>query len=304
MSPSNPRKRWGIPARKGNIPGVTRGQVILITGSSSGIGRATAAAAAARGHRVFATARQTDDLADLSLPGSIDALPLDVTDAGSIERAVAEVLRRCGRLDALVNNAGYGQYGSLEDVALGDWKRQYDVNLFGAVAAIQAVLPALRESGGGTIVNVSSVAGKIAIPFAAPYCSSKHALEAISDSLRLEVAPFGIRVVVIEPGPIATRFGDRARAEVQPFLQKPGPYKEFYVEAERAMEQDFRRGQLPPDFVARVIVQALESRRPRTRYTVTAMAKLGIPAKRFLPDRVLDRAMRGRLKLPKRPRRS
>jgi NAD(P)-dependent dehydrogenase (short-subunit alcohol dehydrogenase family) len=283
---------------------VTRGQVILITGSSSGIGRATVSHAAARGHRVFATARMPDDLASRSRPGAIDVLGLDVTDSGSIERAVAEVVRRAGRLDALVNNAGYGQYGSVEDVSLPDWRRQYEVNVFGALAAIQAALPALRKSGGGTIVNVSSVAGKIAIPFAAPYCSSKHALEAISDSLRLEVAPFGIRVVVVEPGPIATRFGDRARAEVKPFLEKPGPYKSFYAEAERAMDEDFRRGQLPPEAVARVIVKSIEARRPKTRYRVTLLAKLGIPARSFLPDRVIDRAMSGRLKLPRLPKRN
>ena len=303
MSLRNPQKRWGIPARKGNIPGVRRGQVILITGSSSGIGRAAASEAADRGHRVFATARNPEALADLSRPGSIDVLALDVTDTASIERAVAEVLRRCGRLDALVNNAGYGQYGSVEDVTLPDWKRQYEVNVFGTVAAIQAALPALRKSGGGTVVNISSVAGKIAIPFAAAYCSSKHALEAISDSLRVEVAPFGVRVVLVEPGPIATRFGDRARAEIKPLMEKPGPYKAFYAVAEQAMDADFRRGQLQPDAVARVIVKAIESERPKTRYGVTLMAKLGIPARRFLPDRVVDRAMSGRLKLPKPPKR-
>lgn len=280
---------------------MTRGQVILITGSSSGIGRAAASEAAARGHRVFASCRKPDALADLSRPGSIDVLPLDVTDAASIVRAVAEILRRCGRLDALVNNAGYGQYGSVEDVTLADWRRQYDVNVFGTVAVIQEALPALRKAG-GTIVNVSSVAGKIAIPFAAPYCSSKHALEAISDSLRVEVAPFGVRVVLVEPGPIATSFGDRARAEVKPLMDKPGPYQDYYVVAERAMEDDFRSGQLPPEAVARVIVKAIESSRPKTRYGVTLMAKLGIPAKRFLPDRALDRVMSGRLKLPRAPR--
>ncbi len=275
-------------------------QVILITGSSSGIGRASAVEAAARGHRVFASARRPENLADVARPGSIEPLPLDVTDEASVERAVAEVLRRAGRLDALVNNAGYGQYGAAEDVRLADWRRQYEVNVFGAVAAIQAALPAMRKAGRGTIVNVSSVAGKIAIPFAAPYCSSKHALEAISDALRIEVAPFGIRVVVVEPGPIATRFGDRARSEVAPLLSKSGPYKDFYVEAEKAMDSDFRRGQLPPEAVARVILDAIEARRPKIRYSVTVMAKLGIPAKRFLPDRLLDRAMRGRLKLPKK----
>jgi NAD(P)-dependent dehydrogenase (short-subunit alcohol dehydrogenase family) len=275
-------------------------QVILITGSSSGIGRAAVIEAAARGHRVFASARRPEDVAELARPGSIEPLPLDVTDVASVERAVAEILSRAGRLDALVNNAGYGQYGAAEDVPLADWRRQYEVNVFGAVAAIQAAMPPMRKAGHGTIVNVSSVAGKIAIPFAAPYCSSKHALEAISDALRIEAAPFGIRVVVVEPGPIATRFADRARSEVAPLLSKPGPYEGFYVEAEKAMDSDFRRGQQPPEAVARVILDAIEARRPKTRYCVTFMAKLGIPAKRFLPDRLLDRAMRGRLKLPRK----
>ena len=277
-------------------------QVVLITGSSSGIGRATAIEAAARGHRVFASARRPADVADLPRPGAIETLALDVTDVASIERAVAEVLRRAGRLDVLVNNAGYGQYGAAEDVPLASWRLQYEVNVFGAVAAIQAVLPAMRKARRGTIVNVSSVAGKIAIPFASPYCSSKHALEAISDALRVEVAPFGVRVVVIEPGPIGTKFGERASAEIGPLLSRPGPYRDFYVEAEKAMESDFRRGQLPAQAAARVIVDALEARRPKTRYTVTAMARLGIPARRFLPDRLLDRVMRGRLRLPKKVR--
>ena len=275
-------------------------RVILVTGCSSGIGRATAELAASRGHRVFATARRLESIADLARPGVLDVLPLDVTDAASIARALAAVLERSGGLTALVNNAGYAQYGSVEDVSLSAWRAQYDVNVFGAVALIQAALPSLREAGGGTIVNVSSVAGKIAIPFAAPYCSTKHALEAISDSLRVEVAPFGIRVVLVEPGPISTKFGDRARAEVTPLLHKPGPYQAFYVEAERAMDVDFQRGARPASAVASVIGRAIEARRPKTRYRGTAMAKLGITARRVLPDRVLDRAMRGRLKLPKR----
>jgi len=278
------------------------GQVILVTGCSSGIGRATAELAASRGHRVFATARRPESIADLSRPGTIDVLALDVTDGASIARAVSAVRERAGRLTALVNNAGYGQYGSVEDVTLSAWRAQYEVNVFGVVALIQAVLPALRAEGGGTIVNVSSVAGKIAIPFAAPYCSTKHALEAISDSLRVEVAPFGVRVVLVEPGPIATKFGDRARAEVGPLLHKPGPYQGFYVEAERAMDTDFQRGARPASAVASVVVRAIEARRPKTRYAVTSMAKLGIPARRFLPDRVFDRAMRGRLKLPRNRR--
>jgi NAD(P)-dependent dehydrogenase (short-subunit alcohol dehydrogenase family) len=274
--------------------------VVLITGCSSGIGKATALAAAARGHRVYATARDPASLRDLESGGRVRTLALDVTDTGSIGRAVATVLGEAGRLDALVNNAGYGQYGAVEDVTAEEWRREFDVNLFGAVEVTRAVLPAMRQARSGTIVNVSSVAGKIAIPFAAPYCASKHALEAVSDALRVEVAPFAIRVVVIEAGPIATRFGERARAGVARMLASPGPYSPFYRNAERAMDTDFQAGKLPPEAVARVIVQAIESERPRTRYRVTRMATVLIFLRRFLPDRFFDRRMKKALKLPDR----
>jgi NAD(P)-dependent dehydrogenase (short-subunit alcohol dehydrogenase family) len=275
-------------------------RVILITGCSSGIGRATALAAAARGHRVFASARNPESLRDLEGHGQIRPLALDVTDAASIRAAVASVLAEAGRVDALVNNAGYGQYGAVEDVTAEEWRRQFDVNLFGGIEAARAVLPAMREQRSGTIVNVSSVAGKIAIPFAAPYCASKHALEALSDALRVEVAPFGIRVTVIEAGPIETRFGDRARATVARLLASPGPYSSFYPNAERAMDTDFRAGILPPEAVARVIVEAIESDNPRTRYRITRMARVLILLRRLMPDRFFDRRMQKALKLPDR----
>ncbi len=275
-------------------------RVILITGCSSGIGRATAIEAAARGHRVFATARNPETLRDLESRGQIRTLALDVTDAASIRDAVAAVLAEAGHLDALVNNAGYGQYGAAEDVTAEEWRRQFDVNLFGAIEVARAVLPAMREKRRGTIVNVSSVAGKIAIPFAAPYCASKHALEAFSDALRVEVAPFGIRVAVIEAGPIETRFGDRARAGVARMLASPGPYSPFYKNAERAMDTDFQAGKLPPEAVARVVVDAIEAANPRTRYRITRLARALILLRRFLPDRFFDRRMKKVLKLPDR----
>jgi NAD(P)-dependent dehydrogenase (short-subunit alcohol dehydrogenase family) len=275
-------------------------RVILITGCSSGIGRATAIEAAARGHRVFATARNPETLRDLESRGRIRALALDVTDAASIRDAVASVLAEAGQIDALVNNAGYGQYGAAEDVTAEEWRRQFDVNLFGAIEAARVVLPAMREKRRGTIVNVSSVAGKIAIPFAAPYCASKHALEAFSDALRVEVAPFGIRVAVIEAGPIETRFGDRARAGVVRLISSPGPYSLFYRNAERAMDTDFQAGKLPPEAVARVVVEAIEAANPKTRYRITRLARALILLKRFLPDRFFDRRMKKVLKLPDR----
>ena len=273
--------------------------VILITGCSSGIGRATALEAAARGHRVYATARRPDSLCDLEKDG-LRALALDVTDAGSIRDGMASVLAEADSIDALVNNAGYGQYGAVEDVSAEEWRRQFDVNLFGAVEMTRAVLPAMRRKRAGTIVNVSSVGGKIAIPFAAPYCASKHALEAVSDALRVEVAPFGIRVVVVEAGPIETRFADRARASVTRILESPGPYSAFYPEVERSAETDFQAGKLPPEAVARVIVAAIESGNPKTRYRVTRMARTLIPLRRFLSDRFFDRRMKKLLKLPNR----
>ncbi len=275
-------------------------QVVLVTGCSSGIGRATVLEAADRGHFVFATARDPAAVADLGRRENVRALRLDVTDRASISAAIGSAAAEAGRLDALVNNAGYGQYGAVEEVSPEEWRAQFDVNVFGSVAMIRAVLPEMRKAGGGTIVNVSSIAGKISIPFAAPYCSSKHALEAISDALRIEVAPFGVRVVIIEPGPIGTEFGARARASVERFLKGPGPYAAIYGHAEKAMNTDFAAGMLPPESVARVIVDAIESPRPKTRYKITRMARTYIPLKRVLTDRMLDRQMRRSLGIKKK----
>ena len=269
-----------------------RAQAILVTGCSTGIGRATAVEASRRGHRVLATARHAGSLAGLqALPG-ISLADLDVTDADSIAGAVRAAVEAMGRVDAVVNNAGVAHYGAVEEVPPDSWREQFAVNVFGAIEVVRAALPFLRQAGGGTIVNVSSVAGRIAIPFAAPYCSSKHALEAISDCLRLEVEGFGVRVVVVEPGPIETAYAEKARATVRPLLGKPGPYSEIYRHAERAMDGEFQAGRRPPEAVARVILDAIESPRPKTRYRITRMAKTLIPLKRVLSDRALDRQMR------------
>jgi len=271
--------------------------VILVTGCSSGIGRATVLEAAARGHRVFATARNRADLVDLERRDRVEVLRLDVTEPDSIRQAIEAALARTARLDGLVNNAGYGQYGAIEEVTPDEWRAQFEVNFFGTIAVTQAVLPAMRRARRGTIVNVSSVAGRVPIPFAAPYCASKHALEAASDALRVELWPFGIRVVLVEPGPIASRFGEHARALVAPFLSRPGPYREVYALAEKAMDGDFQRGQRPAEAVARVVVEAIESPNPRPRYRIGPMARVLIPLRRALPDRWLDGMMRRALRL-------
>ncbi len=276
---------------------MNRSQVILVTGASSGIGLAVAREAARRGHRVFASARRPETLAGET---GLRTLRLDVTEPGAAARAVAEILGLEGRLDALVNNAGYAQYGATEDVSAERWREQYDVAVFGAIESIRAALPALRAAGAGTIVNMSSVGGKVTVPFAAPYCSAKHALESISDSLRVELSPFGIRVVVVEPGPVDTRFDDRALSEVADILKRPGPYAPYYGDIEAAMKGAFASGKVAPDVVGRVVVNALESRRPKARYRITSMSKLLIPLKALLPDRVMDAMYRRTLKLPKK----
>lgn len=276
-------------------------RVILVTGCSSGIGRAVALEAARRGHRVYATARNRNDLADLGHPENLSTLALDVTDPASVRAAVSEALARAGRIDAVVNNAGYAQYGAVEEVTADEWRAVFDVNFFGMLEVTRAVLPAMRESGSGTIVLMSSLGGRLSVPFASPYCASKHAVEAVADALRVETAPFGLRVVTIEPGPIDTRFADRARSIVGPLIKKPGPYRAFYANAEKAMDGDFRRGHLPPEPVARIVVDAIESSRPKTRYRVTWLARTLIPLKRALPDRWIDRMMRFSLKLPSGP---
>jgi NAD(P)-dependent dehydrogenase (short-subunit alcohol dehydrogenase family) len=272
-------------------------RVILLTGCSSGIGRAAALELALRGHRVFATARNRNDLAELERRENLAAVALDVTDTASIRSAVDAVLARAGRIDVLVNNAGYGQYGAAEEVTLEEWRAQFEVNLFGSIAMTQAVVPSMRQAGGGTIVNVSSVAGRVAIPFAAAYSASKHALEALSDALRVELGIFGIRVCLVEPGPIETRFGDRARSIVAPLLSRPGPYREVYTLAERAMDGEFQKGKLPAEAVARVIADAIEAENPRPRYKVGRIAHALLPLRRTLPDRWFDALMRRSLGL-------
>ncbi len=276
-------------------------RVILVTGCSSGIGRAAALEAARRGHRVFATARNRNDLAELGRGENLATLALDVTDPASVRAAVRETLSRAGRIDALVNNAGYAQYGAVEEVSPEEWRAVFDVNFFGMLDVTRAALPSMREAGGGTIVLMSSLGGRVSVPFASPYCASKHAVEAVADALRVETAPFGIRVVTIEPGPIDTRFTERARSIVGPLIARPGPYRGFYANAEKAMDGDFRRGHLPPEAVARVVLDAIESPRPRTRYRITWLARTLIPLRAALPDRWIDRMMRFSLKLPSGP---
>jgi NAD(P)-dependent dehydrogenase (short-subunit alcohol dehydrogenase family) len=277
-------------------PAPTR--TVLVTGASSGIGRATACLLRDRGWTVYPTARRPEDL-DALRAGSFDPIPLDLDDPASVAAAASAVLdRTSGRLGALVNNAGYGQPGALEDVSRDALRRQFETNVVGPADLTARLIPAFRAQRAGRIVFVSSVVGRVAIPFMGAYCASKYAVEALGDEWRMELAAAGISVSLIEPGPIATSFRRRtvreARAGGLDTLQT-SPFARNYARDWRDEERTFTRPtdvfRKPPEAVAQKILHALESRRPRAHYPVTLAAHLGAWASRHLPTRLLDALM-------------
>jgi NAD(P)-dependent dehydrogenase (short-subunit alcohol dehydrogenase family) len=264
-------------------------KTVLITGASSGIGTATARRMIDRGWTVYAAARRTDRLAPLARFG-IRPLALDLTDDGAIAAAMAAI-NAGGGLSALVNNAGYGSYGAVEDVPLAEARRQFEVNLFGAARLIQLALPALRQARAPRIVNISSVGGRIHEPFGAWYHATKFALEGFSDCLRLELQPFGIDVSVVQPGGIRTEWGGIARDSL---LERSGsgPYAAWARRHAGMLDNTQAASWLSePDVIARTIERALTARRPRTRYAVGAGAKPLLLLRRLLSDRLFDRMM-------------
>lgn len=266
-------------------------QSVLITGCSSGIGAAAARQLKQRGWRVFATARSETDVASLAAEG-FEALQLDLACSNSIRRAVDEVLQRTGgRLDALFNNAAYGQPGAVEDLRREVLREQLETNLLGTHELTCLVLPAMRAQGHGRIVQNSSVLGFAAMPYRGAYNCSKFALEGLSDTLRLELRGSGIHVSLIEPGPIATRFRDNAFAAYERNIDAENsahaPTYRFLVRRLRG-EAGKTPFTLPPEAVVERLIHALESPRPRARYYVTFPTKLFGVLKRLLPTRWLD----------------
>jgi NAD(P)-dependent dehydrogenase (short-subunit alcohol dehydrogenase family) len=271
-------------------------RTILITGCSSGIGLACARKIKARGWRVLATARKPDDLARLEKNEGVEALHLELADPASLERCAAEALERTnGRLDALFNNAAYGQVGAVEDLSAELLRQQLEVNVVGAHALIRAVLPAMRKQGHGRIVQCSSVLGLVVAPYRGAYCASKFALEALSDTLRLELAGTGIHVALIEPGPIRTEFVGNALRRFRDTIDIDGSaHRTTYLARLKSMEAGgTNRFKLEPDAVARKLVHAVEAARPRTRYFVTVPTYTAAVLRRVLPARLLDRLLAG-----------
>jgi NAD(P)-dependent dehydrogenase (short-subunit alcohol dehydrogenase family) len=273
-------------------------QVVLITGCSTGIGRATAERLARAGHTVYATARRPESIEDLKESGC-RTLALDVTSEESMSAAVAAVEEAEGGIGALVNNAGYSQNGAVETVPLADVRAQFETNVFGLLRMCQLVLPGMRRRGEGTIVNMSSMGGRLTLPGGGIYHATKHAVEAISDAMRFEVSGFGVHVVLIEPGIIRSSFGETAAGSVS---AGDGPYAEFNaaVAEANATASDGPLGKLggEPDDVAKVIEAAIAARRPRSRYRVTASARVLLTQRRLLPDRAWDRVMSAAFRRP------
>ena len=266
-------------------------KVILITGASSGIGFDAAEAFAQQGHRVYAAARRVERMEPLKALGVVP-IRMDVTDSASMEAGVQAVLEAEGRIDALVNNAGYGYFGAIENVTLEEARRQLEVNVFGLARLCQLVLPSMRKQGSGRIVNISSVAGKTVLYFGGWYHVSKYSVEALSDALRMEVKPFGIDVALIEPGGIRTDWGLIA-ADHLAASSKGTPYEAEGLRESETMRKAYSSQLLSkPSVVTRAISRAVNSRRPRTRYRIGFGSGALVFFHSILPDRWWDALFR------------
>lgn len=257
---------------------------ILITGCSSGIGRATAIFLARQGMSVLATARRLESLEGLKNYANIMLAQLDVTSEEQCQKVVEEA----GVLTGLINNAGYGMMGPMEEVAKHGLREQFETNFFGLARLCTLVLPQMRTRGSGLIVNVGSIMGKLTSPMCGAYCASKYALEAFSDTLRVEVAPFGVKVVLIEPGPIDTKFKANVELKSLELLQdEKSPYFEMARKALRFYQHQGWPG-ASPDRVARTIAKVFARRHPRPRYVVTNRGRMAIFFHHIMPDRIWD----------------
>ena len=269
----------------------TSHKVALVTGASSGIGAATALRLKDAGFLVYGVARRTDRMRELRERG-IRTLAMDVTNEESAVSGVHQILAEAGRIDVLVNNAGYGSYGALEDVPLDEARNQFEVNVFGAARLIQLVLPAMRERRSGTIINITSMGGKLYTPFGAWYHGTKYALEAVSDCLRLETRAFGINVVVIEPGAIKSEWAGIAAEHLSNTSGRGAYAEQAGVVAKSFRSETTAKRSSPPEIIGQAVTKAATARRPKTRYAIGFGAKPLLLLHRWLPDRAYDAFIR------------
>ena len=266
---------------------MTDQKVAIVTGSSSGIGYETALLLARNGFRTYATMRNLEKakaISDISKSEklALHTIKLDVTDEKSVNEAIKTIKSDAGRIDVLVNNAGYGLTGSLEDLSMSEIKAQYETNVFGLIRVTQAVLPIMREQKSGIIVNISSIGGKMAIPLQSPYHGTKFAVEGLSESIAYELEPFGIKIVIIEPGAIKTNF-DTGMVVAQKNQNPSSPYYKSMQKLQSSINSVFKNG-TPPAKVAEVILNAITTPNPNLRYTVGEDAALLAQKRKELPD--------------------
>ena len=272
---------------------------VLITGATDGLGRAAALLLAERGYHVFAAGRSSEKRAQLdalarekNLP--LETIALDVCDDTSVEAAVRTVLGKAAALDVLINNAGVNYSAAVEDLTMADWRAQFETNFFGVLRITRAVLPHMRERRSGRILMMSSLSGLVTPPTQGAYSSSKHAIEGLSNALRLELFPFGIEVVIIEPGYIITGIQKAAADLSRPYVQKGGPYAPLYARFFTSVNDTRTKSKTTPEDCARVILEAIESLKPKPRYGVTSLAPFVKWSKRLLTDSAIDAMLRRR----------
>lgn len=268
-------------------------KVAIITGASSGMGKSTAFELHQKGYKVYGMARRTEKMNELKEKG-MEVVPLDLTKDVSIVDAVNAVLEKEGRIDVLVNNAGYGSYGSVEEVSIEEAKRQFEVNIFGLARITQLVIPAMREQKSGRIVNISSMGGKMYTPFGAWYHATKYALEGWSDCLRIELKQFGIDVAIVEPGGIQTEWGDIAMDNLANVSGK-GPYAEM-VNKMIASSHKNKEKLTPVDVLGKEIAKAASEKKSKTRYLKGYLAKPLVFLRKWLGDRTFDKMLLSQIK--------
>ena len=270
-------------------------KVVLITGASSGMGKSTANILNGQGYIVYGAARRMEEMQDLKSQG-IHIVPLDLTKDDSIVSCVNTIIDKEGRIDILINNAGYGSYGTVEDVSIAEAKRQFEVNIFGLARITQLILPKMREHKYGRIVNISSMGGKVYLPLGAWYFATKHALEGWSDCLRLEVKPFGIDVVIVEPGGIKTPWGLIAAESLRETSGK-GAYATFANSVADTMKKDFTNDRFTDvNVLGKTIAKAATVKNPKIRYVKGYSAKLAITVRKWFGDRIFDKVIMSQYK--------
>jgi len=274
---------------------------VLITGATDGLGKAAAVLLAQGGYRVFAAGRSAEKRRHLDELArqqklALETLDMDVCDDASVREGVAAVISKAGSVDVLINNAGIIYVSTVEDTRMEDWRRQFETNFFGVVRVTQAVLPHMRMRRSGRILMVSSVSGIITPPTHGPYSSSKHAMEGLSNALRLEMYPFGVEVILIEPGYIMTNLQNTAAELMEPYADKitAGPYARIYSGAFAGTTSARKKSKTTPEDCARVMLKAIEAPSPKARYGVTPLATMAKWAKRLLPDSAIDSIIRRR----------